>query len=170
MLYVIRFSWTALFALKSDLLDLHTSKKHLCSLTWRLHLKALKMIQSMLKPSLLLQNILCDHSIMTNKRRTNKETFSGTFLYLPCVSLPHVCGNVPTVQILAGFSLFVFLPLYVPAAGLLGLLPWALCVDSWFPCHLMSTSSFSNANPLPKLPEISRPVGWRTAKFHTSAR
>lgn len=88
-----------------------------------LDLKALKMIQSMLKPSLLLQKILCDHSIMMNKRRTNKETFSGTFLYLPCVSLPHVCGNVPTVQILAGFSLFVFLPLYVPAAGLLGLLP-----------------------------------------------
>lgn len=71
----------------------------------------------------MLQYILCDHSIMMNKRRTNRETFSGKFLYLPSVSLPHVYGNMPTVQILAGFILFVFLPLYVPAAGLLGLLP-----------------------------------------------
>lgn len=71
----------------------------------------------------MLQYILCDHSIMMNKRRTNRETFSGKFFYLPSVSLPRVHGNVPTVQILAGFILFVFLPLYVPAAGLLGLLP-----------------------------------------------
>lgn len=69
----------------------------------------------------MLPYILCDRSIMTNNRRTNREMFSGNFLYLPSVSLPRVYGNMPTAQILAGFILFVFLPLYVPSAGFLGL-------------------------------------------------
>lgn len=124
---------------------------------------------NIIKPSLMLQYILCDHSIMINKRRTNREMFSGNFLYLAPRFSPWYLWERANCADTAGFILFVFLPLYVPAAGLLGLLPWASCVDSWFPCHLMSTSSFSNANPLPKLPEISRRGGWRTAKFHTSA-
>lgn len=91
--------------------------------------EALTIIQNILQPRLILQYSLCDRSIMMNKSRTNRETFSGKFLYLvscppaPPVSLPRVHGNGPTVQILAGFVLFVFLPLYVPAAGLLGLFP-----------------------------------------------
>lgn len=86
-------------------------------------LEALRIVQYILKPRVMLPYILCDRSIMMNKRRTNRETFSGKFFDLPSVSLPHVHGNMPSAQILAGFILFVFLPRYVPAAGLLGLLP-----------------------------------------------
>lgn len=68
---------------------------------------------------------LCPLTIDTIQHHKDEQEKNqqGDVLWKVLVSLPHVDGNMPTVQILAGFSLFVFLPPYVPAAGLLGLLP-----------------------------------------------
>lgn len=101
-------------------------------------------------------NIFFDH--YQSLRENTTKSFSdnqNVLVSILCLSPKCLWEHANCVD--TCFGLFVFLPLYVPTAGLLELLGWALCVDSWFPCHLMSTSSFSNTNLLPKLPEISQP-------------
>lgn len=111
---------------------------------WSIHLT---------NPLILLHVFKIFLTITTAWEKTPVSPFLITrmFLYPSSVSLPNVYGNMPTVWILALVYLFFSLST-CPLQVLLELLGWALCVDSWFPCHLMSTSSFSNTNLLPKLP------------------
>lgn len=52
------------------------------------------------------------------------------FLYPSCLSTKCLWEHANCGDTCFGLSLFVFPPLYVPTAGLLELLRWALCVDS----------------------------------------
>lgn len=86
------------------------------------------------------------------------------FLYQSSISLPNINGNSQLRRYLLWAYFICFSPSLRAHYRFARVLSWALCVDSWFPCHLMSTSFFSNSNPLSNLPEISPPrqqsEGW----------